>query len=47
MGGFVISMEQAKRGVLGAEEDARTQRVPTLLQTLAEVREGRRSSVGR
>ena len=46
MGGFVISLEQAKRGVLGAEEDARTQRTHSLSQTLAEVRLSRQSSLG-
>jgi hypothetical protein len=44
MGGFVITLEQAKRAVLEAEEDLRTGRVPTLAQTLAEVRQSRQSS---
>jgi hypothetical protein len=44
MGGFVVPLEQAKQGVLGAQKDAQTQKIPTLAQTLAEVRQSRQSS---
>ena len=47
MGGFDVTLDEAKRGVLGAEEDSENQKVPSLLQTLAEIRRSQRPSLDR
>jgi len=44
MGGFLITLDQARRGVLEADEEIRLGRLPTLAQTLIEVRQSRQVS---
>jgi hypothetical protein len=38
MGGFVVTMEQARQAVLAAEEDDRIGKSPTMAQAIAEMR---------